>query len=142
MSTSPTLHHSCVDQSLPGSTDKRHTVDNSRNPACTQCIYPQRIQDGRSNILYLSHTENSGLQRGYSHRAKKRRNKEKTEIVILKKKQKTKPLNPTTQPKTPKPRQKNNTLPQNPTSTKKQFTSLKYLSEFPLPESNISELYS
>lgn len=77
MSISPTLFHSSVDQSLPGSTDKQHIVGNSSNPTCTQCIYLQRIQGGRSNSLYLSHIENSGLQWGCSHRAKKGEKQEK-----------------------------------------------------------------
>lgn len=84
MSMSPDLFHSSVDQSQTGHTDKQCIVDNSSNPTCTQCIYPQRIQGGRSSSLYSSHTEHLGLQWGYSHRAEKKKNKKKIAVVHLK----------------------------------------------------------
>lgn len=97
MSTFP-LHHSSVDLCQPEGTDRRDNVDNSSSPTCTQCIFLQRIQDGRSNSLYLSHTENLGLQWGCTHRAKKERNKEIVIVLLKKKPNKTK-----TQPKTNSP---------------------------------------
>lgn len=91
MSISPTLSHRSVDQSLSGHTDKQYIADSSSNPTCTQCIYPLRILGGRSNSLYLSHTENLGLQRGCSHRTKKR-NKEKISALPWKTNNKTKSI--------------------------------------------------